>query len=217
MSLLMTLLSDEDIDRGLVPLAGWRRDGAHIERTLRFRDFVESVAFVNRVCAIAEAMGHHPDVAIAWNEVTLTLCTHSEGGLTEGDLVLAARIDAVTDDTVSAAPALIEFPADDPERALRFWGGLLGAELDRRREDKGEGEGWQSRSSSPPVGVHARGRGPGDSVSLPYFGVRDFEDSLQRVHTLGGSVIHPGRRWAICRDSEGSPFALARQGAPPDA
>lgn len=210
----MTLLSDEDIDRGLVPLSGWWRDAAHIQRTLRFRDFVESVAFVNRVCGIAEAVGHHPDVAIAWNEVTLTLSTHSEGGLTEGDLVLAARIDAVTEDMASAAPALIEFPADDLERALRFWGGLLGTELGRRREDRGEGEGWQSRSSSPPVGVHARGRGPGDSVSLPYFAVKDLDDTLERVLTLGGSVIHPGRRWAICRDSEGSPFALSLQASP---
>lgn len=213
----MTLLSDQDIDRGLAPLARWQRDGAHITRMLCFRDFVESVAFVNRVCGIAEAMGHHPDVAISWNQVTLTLFTHSEGGLTEGDLVLAARIDALAEDAASVAPALIEFPADDPERALRFWGGLLGTELDRRREDRGEGEGWQSRSSSPPVGVHVRGKGPGDSVSLPYFAVRDLNDTLERVQTLGGSVVHPGRRWAICRDSEGSPFALALRGAPTDA
>jgi len=213
----MTLLSDDDIARGLAPLAGWERDGAHITRTLRFGDFLESVAFVNRLCGIAEAMGHHPDVAISWNQVTLTLSTHSEGGLTEGDLVLAARIDAVTKDTASAAPALIEFPADDPERALRFWGGLLGTELDSRRADRDEGEGWQSRSSAPPIGVHARGKGPGDSVSLPYFAVRDLDDALERVQTLGGSVIHPGSRWAICRDTEGSPFALALQRAPTDA
>lgn len=210
----MSLLADEDVDRGLAALGGWRREGAQIERTLCFRDFVESVAFVNRVCAIAEAVGHHPDVTIAWNEVTLTLCTHSAGGLTESDLVLAARIDAVTDDVAGAAPALIEFPADDLERALRFWGGMLGTELDPRRPDRGEGEGWQSRSSSPPVGVHARGRGPGDSVSLPYFAVRELDDAVERIHTLGGSVIHPGRRFAICRDSEGSPFALARQDGP---
>jgi predicted enzyme related to lactoylglutathione lyase len=46
-------------------------------------------------------------------------------------------------------------------------------------------------------------------VSLPYFAVADLEAALERVRMLGGSVIHPGSRWAICRDSEGSPFGLA--------
>ena len=102
---------------------------------------------------------------------------------------------------------LIEFPADDPERALRFWGGLLDVELESRAE--AEGSGWQSRSSEVPIGVHARGSGPGDTVSLPYFDVEDMAQALERVKVLGGSIIHPGERWAICRDSEGSPFGLA--------
>jgi predicted enzyme related to lactoylglutathione lyase len=102
--------------------------------------------------------------------------------------------------------SLVEFPADDPERARRFWGGLLGAELEARRD--GEGEGWQTRSW-PAVGLHARGSGPGDSVSLPYFVVPDLVEALERVEALGGSVVHPGERWAICKDSEGSPFGLA--------
>jgi predicted enzyme related to lactoylglutathione lyase len=103
--------------------------------------------------------------------------------------------------------SLVEFPADDPERALRFWTGLLGAELEDRSVE--EGRGWQTRSDSPTVGVHRRGTGPGDTVSLPYFAVSDLDAALERVRTLGGSVIHPGSRWAICRDSEGSPFGLA--------
>ena len=109
----------------------------------------------------------------------------------------------------AARPALVEFPADDPERALRFWGALLGAELEPRAE--AEGAGWQTRGpgSVTAVGVHARGRGPGDSFSLPYFSVDDLDATLDRVRALGGSVIHPGERWAICRDSEGSPFGLA--------
>jgi predicted enzyme related to lactoylglutathione lyase len=107
--------------------------------------------------------------------------------------------------------ALIEFPADDPARARRFWGGLLGLELDERGD--GEGSGWQTHGESPAVGVHERGRGPGDSFSLPYFEVDDIATALERVTTLGGSVVHPGERWAICKDSEGSPFALA-QGSP---
>ena len=103
--------------------------------------------------------------------------------------------------------SLIEFPADDAERALRFWSGLLGADLGDRSVE--EGRGWQTHSERPSVGVHQRGTGPGDTVSLPYFGVADLEAALERVQTLGGSVIHPGSRWAICRDSEGSPFGLA--------
>ncbi len=102
---------------------------------------------------------------------------------------------------------LIVFPADDPVRARRFWAQLLGVELDARAE--GEGEGGQTRAGLPAVGVHARGRGPGDSFSLPYFEVSDLAGALARVEALGGAVVHPGERWAICKDSEGSPFGLA--------
>lgn len=105
--------------------------------------------------------------------------------------------------------SVIEFPADDPERALRFWAKLLGVELEVRQG--AEGEGWQTRSEGPAVGVHARGPGPGDSFSLPYFAVGDLTDALARVQALGGSVIHPGEQWAICKDSEGSPFGLTRE------
>lgn len=109
--------------------------------------------------------------------------------------------------------SLIEFPADDPERARRFWTGFLGVELQPREkgEGEGEGEGWQTNSDGPAVGVHARGRGPGDSFSLPYFAVSDVSEALERVRTLGGSVVHPGERWAVCRDSEGTPFGLTQE------
>jgi predicted enzyme related to lactoylglutathione lyase len=103
---------------------------------------------------------------------------------------------------------LIEFPADDVDRARGFWEGLLAIELEDRRV--GEGEGWQTHSEgSAQIGLHARGRGPGDTASLPYFEVGDMEAALARVEALGGSVIHPGGPWSICRDSEGSPFGLA--------
>jgi predicted enzyme related to lactoylglutathione lyase len=105
-------------------------------------------------------------------------------------------------------PSLIEFPADDSERARRFWSEVLGADLEARAE--GEGEGWQTHGDAPAIGVHERGRGPGDSFSLPYFAVDDLAAALERVVALGGAVVHPGERWAICRDSEGSPFGLAR-------
>lgn len=111
--------------------------------------------------------------------------------------------------------SLIEFPADDPERARRFWTELLGVEL--RPREAGEGDGWQTRSDAPAigtgpaVGVHVRGRGPGDSFSLPYFAVSDVSEALERVQALGGSVVHPGERWAVCKDPEGTPFGLARE------
>jgi predicted enzyme related to lactoylglutathione lyase len=104
---------------------------------------------------------------------------------------------------------LVEFPADEPERALRFWGALLGVELHAR--DDSQGEGWQTRSPAPAIGVHARGRGPGDSFSLPYFAVSDLAHALEQVRALGGEVIHPGERWAICKDSEKTPFALSQE------
>jgi predicted enzyme related to lactoylglutathione lyase len=111
----------------------------------------------------------------------------------------------------SARLSLVEFPADDPERARRFWTGLLDAELEARTD--GEGEGWQTHSEAPPIGIHARGPGPGDSFSLPYFTVGDMAEALDRVAKLGGTVVHSGAQWAICKDSEGSPFGLAQESA----
>lgn len=105
-------------------------------------------------------------------------------------------------------PPLIEFPADDPDRARRFWTELLGAEL--RAREGSQGEGWETSSERLRLGLHARGRGPGDTFSLPYFNVGDIADALERVRALGGTVVHPGERWAVCRDSEGSPFGLAQ-------
>ncbi len=102
---------------------------------------------------------------------------------------------------------LIEFPADEPERALAFWKGVLGLELSERGPD--DGAGWEAEIDGARLGVHERGKGPGDTFSLPYLAVPDMASALARVLEHGGEVIHPGERWAICRDSEGSPFALS--------
>jgi predicted enzyme related to lactoylglutathione lyase len=67
---------------------------------------------------------------------------------------------------------------------------VLGVELAPR--DAAQGEGWQS-AGAPAVGVHARGAGPGDTRALPYFEVDDMPETLERVTSLGGAVIHPGR------------------------
>jgi predicted enzyme related to lactoylglutathione lyase len=102
---------------------------------------------------------------------------------------------------------LIELPADDSARARRFWEELLGTSLEPRLPT--EGEGWQGEHAGVTVGVHERGSGPGDRFALPYFAVPDVAAALERVRSLGGEVVHPGERWAICRDSEGTPFGLA--------
>jgi 4a-hydroxytetrahydrobiopterin dehydratase len=91
---MANLLSDEDIARGLASVA-WTRDGDTIVKTVRRQDFAEALAYVDRVGELAEARNHHPDIAISWNTVTLTLTTHSAGGLTQADLDLAAAVDAL--------------------------------------------------------------------------------------------------------------------------
>ncbi len=79
---------------GQVP--GWElRDGSLV-RTFKFKNFVGSMAFVNKVADVAEAEGHHPDIHISWNKVTLTLTTHAIGGLSENDFILAAKINGLT-------------------------------------------------------------------------------------------------------------------------
>ena len=77
------------------PLWSLEENGKRLNRTLEFADFREAMKFVNRVAEIAEAEGHHPDIAIHWNRVELTLWTHKIGGLHENDFILAAKIDAL--------------------------------------------------------------------------------------------------------------------------
>src|SRR5215211_890213 len=80
--------------------------------------------------------------------------------------------------TPSVPAPLIEFPADDPDRARRFWHGVLGVTLAPR--PAGAGSGWQTDIDNLRLGVHERGRGPGDNASLPYFSVADMAMTLQR-------------------------------------
>ena len=89
----MALLSDPEVDDGLA--AGeWHRDDQVIARELAFEDFSQAIAFVNRVADAAQVANHHPDIHVhGWNKVRLELSTHSEGGLTQADLDMAARID----------------------------------------------------------------------------------------------------------------------------
>jgi 4a-hydroxytetrahydrobiopterin dehydratase len=91
----MARLSDSEIDDRLGGLDGWRRSGEAIVKEFDNGDFKGSVEFVNRLTPEAEEMNHHPDLEISWKTVTVTITTHSEGGLTEGDFELASRIDAL--------------------------------------------------------------------------------------------------------------------------
>jgi len=75
---------------------GWRVvDEHHLEKEYTFPDFAQALAFTNRVGAVAEEQGHHPDVHLAWGKVKLTVWTHKIDGLTESDFVFAAKADKV--------------------------------------------------------------------------------------------------------------------------
>jgi 4a-hydroxytetrahydrobiopterin dehydratase len=74
-------------------------------RRFEFRDFVQAMRFVNRVADLAEQQGHHPDIAIHWNKVDLTLWTHKIGGLHENDFILAAKINRLLEDHPDATGA----------------------------------------------------------------------------------------------------------------
>lgn len=91
----MARLSDAEVEERLAGLSGWERSGEAIEKSFERGDFVGSVEFVRSLVEPAEGMGHHPDLAISWDTVTVTITTHSEGGLTAADFELAEKIDAL--------------------------------------------------------------------------------------------------------------------------
>jgi 4a-hydroxytetrahydrobiopterin dehydratase len=89
------LLSIEQIILELQQLCGWKLVENEIQKTFEHKDFVQAMGFVNSVAILAERHDHHPDIDIRWNKVTLTLSTHSAGGLTEKDFSLAKEIENV--------------------------------------------------------------------------------------------------------------------------
>ena len=91
----MARLNDQEIEERLSGLDGWERSGEAIVKGFDNGDFKGSVEFVNRLMPEAEDMNHHPDLEISWKDVTVTITSHSEGGLTENDFELARRIDAL--------------------------------------------------------------------------------------------------------------------------
>ena len=91
----MGRLTDDEITSRLDELEGWERQGEAIVKEFERDDFVGAVKLVDELVGPAEEMGHHPDIGISWNKVTVTISTHSEGGLTENDFELAKRVDGV--------------------------------------------------------------------------------------------------------------------------
>ena len=92
----MAKLDDSEIESRLAELEGWERAGDAICKEFERNDFVGSVDFAKAIVAPAEEMGHHPDLAISWDTVTVTITTHSEGGITAADFDLAREIDGLS-------------------------------------------------------------------------------------------------------------------------
>jgi 4a-hydroxytetrahydrobiopterin dehydratase len=89
-------LTAEASARYLEQLAtGWSIGDDRLRRTFEFKDFVQAMAFVNRMADVAEREQHHPDFAVHWNRVEVSIWTHVSGGVTDNDFILAAKIDAL--------------------------------------------------------------------------------------------------------------------------
>jgi 4a-hydroxytetrahydrobiopterin dehydratase len=91
----MAILTARQTKLGLKSVPLWKKRSKAIRRTFVFKGFMGSIGFVNRVASKAEKCDHHPDIDVRWNKVTLTLSTHSEGGITEKDFSLARQCDRI--------------------------------------------------------------------------------------------------------------------------
>jgi 4a-hydroxytetrahydrobiopterin dehydratase len=86
-------LNATEIEEVLRTRPAWKLKAGKLVREWTFKDFVEAMAFVNRVAAVAEAAGHHPDIDIRYNQVVLGLISHDAGGITRRDATMTAQID----------------------------------------------------------------------------------------------------------------------------
>ena len=93
----MALLTKKEIRFVLTELHGWKLQGNVIRKKFVFADFARAIGFINSVALCAERANHHPDIDIRWNKITLSLSTHSEGGITQKDISLAKRIETFAD------------------------------------------------------------------------------------------------------------------------
>ena len=101
------VLSEAEVQEGVAALSGWELRDGRLRKQFQFRTFLRALAFVNSVAYLAESAGHHPDITINYNRVTLRLITHSEKALTDRDFALAWEIEAklVTKLVVPPEPA----------------------------------------------------------------------------------------------------------------
>ena len=93
---MSTVLTGAEVLQALQNLYGWTANGAAIERTFEFPNFVEAMGFVNRIAEAAEAVNHHPDITVNYNKVKLSLISHDSGGVTQRDLRMAGRINEIS-------------------------------------------------------------------------------------------------------------------------
>jgi len=89
------ILSEDEIDAGLGGLDGWQAKDGKLTRRYEFTNFAESLTFVNKVGEIAEAADHHPDITFGWGYAVIETTTHDRGGVTDVDVALAEKIDAI--------------------------------------------------------------------------------------------------------------------------
>jgi len=88
-------LSDEEINYAITELKGWKIANGNLYKRFSFPNFAESLAFVNRVGAIAERRDHHPDICFGWGYAEFSVTTHDIGGLTQNDFDLAKEINEI--------------------------------------------------------------------------------------------------------------------------
>ena len=88
-------LTDEQVRPMLKGLPGWSRDGKAITRTYKFKNYFETMAFVNAAAWISHREDHHPDMLVAWGECRVSYVTHAIDGLSENDFICAAKLDAL--------------------------------------------------------------------------------------------------------------------------
>jgi 4a-hydroxytetrahydrobiopterin dehydratase len=93
--IMASILSDTEIKERASQLSGWTVEGKELRCTRKFKDFIEAIAWVNKLVAPSESAAHHPDIEISYNKVTVNLTTHDAGGLTEKDFALAQEISAL--------------------------------------------------------------------------------------------------------------------------
>jgi 4a-hydroxytetrahydrobiopterin dehydratase len=97
-------MTGKELERMLKLVPGWKAvDDHHITRIFTFPDFKQALEFVNRVGAVAEQQGHHPDTLLTWGKVEITLWTHKINGLSESDFIMAAKIDRLEKDRPQSA------------------------------------------------------------------------------------------------------------------